>query len=140
MFERDEVNTKSVTQPNSRFLTGDSFQYKYNHGDDGREYSESLGDGNSLQDEKIERRKYPAISSRSLYNVREDITDSGIYYRLRREIPLLPLRRNTRRNGKKMASFNPMLPQPPKYPSTRYPPQKYALNTQSSSAQWHTHT
>lgn len=124
----------SPTTPNSRFLRGYNFQSSFSHGDDGRKYSQNLGDSTCFQDERIERRKYPVISSRSLY-----ITDSGLYYRLRNEIALSRLKRSTRRNGQQMASFSPMLPPPPKSPSTPSPPQNYALNTQSSSAQWHTH-
>lgn len=111
-------------------------QYIYNHGGHGRECGKSPGDCHDLQDQRIEGRKYPAICIKRPYFSYKSSADASKYHRPRNEIRSLLSRKNTRRSGRKMASFNPMHPPRPKYPSIQFPPQKYEVSTRSSSAQW----
>jgi hypothetical protein len=97
-----------------------------------RSHYESLGIGQDLQDQRVERRKYPTRhpASQLLLTLK--------FCRPRNEMLLPNGRRYTKRNGKRTRSFRPMRLRLPRSPSTPSPPPNFEPSTPNSLAQWRT--
>lgn len=102
-----------------------------------RNHGRSRSDGEGfrgrhcLQNQGVERRKYPATSKQDTILLTVKI------YRPRRETPSYRSRRNTRHNGKRTVFSSQTPPRRPKYPSIPSPPPPCAKRFPSSSESWH---